>query len=209
MARMTRWLALCQDPCMTVSPYLVSHKKQLWYKIDARNQKSTSKIARWPSFTPLTLKSGILLKFEFLTNYKDLHEKCCWRARSVTQQHFPYKSFKCLKIQTAIKTHSSIPYPQTWPFWYFWHALMISGVCHETWQFFIIEKVLWHSHAKGLLMSYCYFFVADKEYRDLYEKTEKVRLEWDAAMLKFCKVRFFHKINTLCWRILFPCKFLL
>ncbi|KAL9967094.1 hypothetical protein ACROYT_G025259 [Oculina patagonica] len=28
---------------------------------------------------------------------------------------------------------------------------------------------------------------ADKEYRDLYEKTEKVRLEWDAAMLKFCQ----------------------
>ncbi|KAJ7386643.1 hypothetical protein OS493_006629 [Desmophyllum pertusum] len=27
----------------------------------------------------------------------------------------------------------------------------------------------------------------DKEYRDLYEKTEKLRLEWEAAMLKFCQ----------------------
>ncbi|KAK2561303.1 Nostrin [Acropora cervicornis] len=28
---------------------------------------------------------------------------------------------------------------------------------------------------------------ADREYRELYEKTEKARLEWDTAMLKFCK----------------------
>ncbi|RMX51798.1 hypothetical protein pdam_00011661 [Pocillopora damicornis] len=28
---------------------------------------------------------------------------------------------------------------------------------------------------------------ADREYRDLYEKTEKARLEWEAAMLKFCQ----------------------
>lgn len=28
---------------------------------------------------------------------------------------------------------------------------------------------------------------ADREYRELYEKTEKARLEWDSAMLKFCK----------------------
>lgn len=27
----------------------------------------------------------------------------------------------------------------------------------------------------------------DKEYRELYEKTENARLEWDATMLKFCK----------------------
>lgn len=30
-------------------------------------------------------------------------------------------------------------------------------------------------------------FKADKEYRELYEKTEKARLEWEAAMLKFCQ----------------------
>lgn len=30
-------------------------------------------------------------------------------------------------------------------------------------------------------------FKADKEYRDLYEKTEKARLEWEAAMLRFCQ----------------------
>lgn len=28
---------------------------------------------------------------------------------------------------------------------------------------------------------------ADKEYRELYERTEKARLEWEAAMLKFCQ----------------------
>lgn len=28
---------------------------------------------------------------------------------------------------------------------------------------------------------------SDREYRDLYEKTEKARLEWEAAMLKFCQ----------------------
>ncbi|XP_073236853.1 nostrin-like isoform X1 [Porites lutea] len=30
-------------------------------------------------------------------------------------------------------------------------------------------------------------FKADKEYRDLYEKTEKARLEWEASMLKCCQ----------------------
>ncbi|XP_015778465.1 PREDICTED: proline-serine-threonine phosphatase-interacting protein 1-like, partial [Acropora digitifera] len=29
--------------------------------------------------------------------------------------------------------------------------------------------------------------LTDREYRELYEKTEKARLEWDTAMLKFCK----------------------
>ena len=32
-------------------------------------------------------------------------------------------------------------------------------------------------------------FLTDKEYRELYEKTEKARLEWEAAMLKFCQVK--------------------
>lgn len=30
---------------------------------------------------------------------------------------------------------------------------------------------------------------ADKEYRELYEKTENARLEWEAAMLKCCQVK--------------------
>ena len=29
----------------------------------------------------------------------------------------------------------------------------------------------------------------DKEYRELYEKTERARLEWEAAMYKFCQVK--------------------
>lgn len=35
---------------------------------------------------------------------------------------------------------------------------------------------------------YCFFI--DKEYRELYEKIENVRFEWDVIMLKFCKVKF-------------------
>lgn len=47
--------------------------------------------------------------------------------------------------------------------------------------------------------------MTDKEYRELYEKTEKARLEWEAAMLKFCQVKLLHGMVYL----MFACKFTL
>jgi len=44
--------------------------------------------------------------------------------------------------------------------------------------------------------------VTDKEYRELYEKTEHARLGWDAAMLNFCQVKYLHEIfssNVCLW----------
>ena len=48
-------------------------------------------------------------------------------------------------------------------------------------------------------------FLTDREYRELYEKTEKARLEWDAAMLKFCQVKFLNEKGYL----KFACEFIL
>ena len=45
-----------------------------------------------------------------------------------------------------------------------------------------------HTACKGLF--HIIYFLKDREYRDLYEKTEKARLEWEAAMLKFCQVKY-------------------
>ena len=49
-------------------------------------------------------------------------------------------------------------------------------------------------------------FLTDREYRELYEKTEKARLEWDAAMLKFCQVKF---LNEIGYYLKFACEFIL
>ena len=106
---------------------------------------------------PLGLKGRILQKFEFLKNYKDLCGKCCWRARSATQQHFPYKSFKFPRNSNChlIKTLSlQCQDPQTWSFCYFWLCSFdFWPLFRITTVFFIMifDKVTRHSHAKGLL----------------------------------------------------------
>ena len=75
----------------------------MWHKIDGKNEKSVKRIAKLPSLRPLALKSEFLMKFEFLTNYKNLYEKCCWWARSAHQQYFPCKSFKFPKNSSCHK----------------------------------------------------------------------------------------------------------
>ena len=89
------------------------HKNRPWHKMDSKNDKIVPKLAKLPSFRPLALKSEFLLKFEFLKNYKDLYEKCCWWAWSAGEQglltsnifHTNPSNFR--KIQAAIKTHSA------------------------------------------------------------------------------------------------------
>ena len=50
---------------------------------NARNGKSASKIAKWPSLWSPAFKSKFIRQFEFQAgNLEDLYGKCCWRARS-------------------------------------------------------------------------------------------------------------------------------
>ena len=44
---------------------------------NARNGKSASKIPKWPSLTPLGLKSKFIRQFEFSENLEDLYGECC------------------------------------------------------------------------------------------------------------------------------------
>ena len=87
---------------MTWSHDLINHKNRLWHKMDGKNKKIVSKLAKLPRLRPLGLKSKFLLEFEFLKNYKDLYGKCCRWARSA-HQYFPYKSFKFLKNSSCLK----------------------------------------------------------------------------------------------------------
>ena len=48
--------------------------------------------------------------------------------------------------------------------------------------------------------------MTDKEYRELYEKTEHARLEWDAAMLKFCQVKLLHEILMFAYGLILSSK---
>ena len=43
---------------------------------NARNEKSASKILKWPSLRPLALKSKFIRPFEFSENLEDLYGKC-------------------------------------------------------------------------------------------------------------------------------------
>ena len=49
---------------------LVNHQKRSWYRTDARNEKSMSKIWMWPSLSLLNLRSECLWLLEFLKNLK-------------------------------------------------------------------------------------------------------------------------------------------
>lgn len=52
-----------------------------------------------------------------------------------------------------------------------------------------------------LITELCLFInFLDKEYRDLYEKTEKARLEWEASMLKCCQVKYV--LRNCKWNVL-------
>ena len=57
---------------MTASRDLVNPKKWSWHNMDARNEKSVLKVAKWPSLRPLALKSEFLLEFEFLKKLQRL-----------------------------------------------------------------------------------------------------------------------------------------
>ena len=61
---------------------------------NVRNGKSTSKIPKWPSLSPLEWKSKFIRQFEFLENLEVLYGKCCWRARSF------FKHSDCHKISS-------------------------------------------------------------------------------------------------------------
>ena len=60
---------------------------------NARNGKSASKIAKWPSLRSLELRSKFIRQFEFSENLEDLYAKCCWRARSCSPATFSTQIF--------------------------------------------------------------------------------------------------------------------
>ena len=60
---------------------------------NARNRKSVSKIAKWPSLMPLGFQSKLIRQFEFSENLEDLYGKCCWRARSCCPTTFSIQIF--------------------------------------------------------------------------------------------------------------------
>jgi len=64
---------------------------------NARNGKSISKIAKWPSLRPLALKSKFTRQFEFLENLEDFYGKCCWKARSYSPTAFSIQIFLIFK----------------------------------------------------------------------------------------------------------------
>jgi len=60
---------------------------------NARNGKSISKIAKWPSLRSLALKVKLIRQFEFSEKLEDFYGKWCWRARSCSPTTFPIKIF--------------------------------------------------------------------------------------------------------------------
>ena len=101
---------------------------------NVRNGKSASKIAKWPSLSPLAFKSKFIWQFEFSENLEDLYGKCCWRARSCSPTTFFHTNLLILfKVQTVIKSHSLMMGATdlailifTTCFFHFWHLLSYS-----------------------------------------------------------------------------------
>jgi len=74
--------------------------------MNARNEKSASKIPKWPSLRPLELNSKFIQHFEFLESLEDLYGKCGWRAQPCSPTTFSIQILCFSKIPTVIKSHS-------------------------------------------------------------------------------------------------------
>ena len=81
---------------------------------NARNGKCVSNIPKWPSLSPLELKSKFIQQFEFLENLEDF---------------FHTNLLTVLNIQTAINSHSLIMGASNLAilifsayFFHFWHS---------------------------------------------------------------------------------------
>ena len=74
---------------MTRSRYLVHV-----HHMEGKNEKSVSKVAKWPSLRFLALKSEFLLEFEFLKNSMIWMENVAGEHSLALQQYFPYEFFK-------------------------------------------------------------------------------------------------------------------
>ena len=101
--------------------------------MDIRNEKSVLKEAKWPSLRPLSLKSELLQEFELLKKLQRfVWKKVIGEQFLLTSNIFLINPLNLPKIQTAIKTHSSMLGSSDFVTFVFLTFLFISDICFIT-----------------------------------------------------------------------------
>ena len=125
---------------------LVNHNKWSWFEIDGWNGKGVMKLVGFPTF-----KCKSLGQFESLKIMKKLYAG--WQRLSPSSFFFPTSLSNFLNIKITVKCRTLTSVTSKLKILLVSSCSLYSWYLFRTITIFMIDKVTWHSYAKGLL--YC------------------------------------------------------